>query len=156
MRKKEAQVCANVQDEKREASREAGGLSATAVVKRPHAPDASYGIGEVEEILGVKAHVIRYWEKEIPLIQPEKNKYNGRMRYFQKDIQLLLRLKYLLYDKKFTVEGAREQLYRELSGESGGDQRGRELRAEIALLRSDLLDIYFINKRRSCAGFPAR
>jgi DNA-binding transcriptional MerR regulator len=101
----------------------------------------------VEQILGVKPHVIRYWEKEIPLIQPEKNKYNGRMRYSQKDIQLLLRLKYLLYDKKFTVEGAREQLYLELAG---GTPHEQELRTEIALLRSDLLDIYFVNRRCRC------
>jgi DNA-binding transcriptional MerR regulator len=107
--------------------------------------DISYGIGEVEEILGVKAHVIRYWEKEIPLIQPEKNKYNGRMRYSQKDIQLFLRLKHLLYDKKFTVEGARDQLYAELSG---GDPPEQKLRSEIALLRSELLDIYYLNRRR--------
>jgi DNA-binding transcriptional MerR regulator len=109
------------------------------------APSIFYGIGEVESILRVKAHVIRYWEKEIPLIQPEKNKYNGRMRYSRKDIQLLLRLKYLLYDKKFTVEGAREQLYRELSD---ADFQKQELRAEIASLRSDLLDIYFLNRSR--------
>jgi DNA-binding transcriptional MerR regulator len=109
------------------------------------APSVFCGIGEVESILGVKAHVIRYWEKEIPLIQPEKNKYNGRMRYSRKDIQLLLRLKYLLYEKKFTVEGAREQLYRELSD---GNFQKRELRAEIASLRSDLLDIYFLNRNR--------
>jgi DNA-binding transcriptional MerR regulator len=119
--------------------------------------DISYGIGEVEHILGVKSHVVRYWEKEIPLIQPEKNKYNGRMRYSQKDIQVLLRLKYLLYDKKFTVEGAREQLYLELAG---GTSHEQELRAEIASLRSDLLDIYFLNRGRRCgeeemdASFP--
>ena len=107
------------------------------------AADVSYGIGEVEDVLGVKAHVIRYWEKEIPLIQPKKNKFNGRMRYSQKDIQLLLRLKHLLYDKKFTVDGAREQLYLELSG----GLREQKLRSEIAALRSDLLDIYFLNKR---------
>lgn len=107
--------------------------------------DVSYGIGEVEGILGVRAHVIRYWEKEIPLIQPQKNKFNGRMRYSQKDIQLLLRLKYLLYDKKFTVDGAREQLYTELSGRNPHEQ---ELRSAIASLRSDLLDIYFLNRRR--------
>jgi DNA-binding transcriptional MerR regulator len=110
------------------------------------APDISYGIGEVETILGVKAHVIRYWEKEFPLIQPRKNKYNGRMRYSQKDIQILLRLKYLLYGKKFTVDGAREQLYRELSGD---DSRKQEFRAEIAALRSDLLDIFFLNQRHA-------
>jgi DNA-binding transcriptional MerR regulator len=111
----------------------------------------SYGIGELESILGVKSHVIRYWEKVIPLIQPEKNKFNGRMRYSQKDIQLLLRLKHLLYEKRFTVEGAREQLYRELSGneEMAGEVCDTgELRAQIASLRSDLLDLYFINRGR--------
>ena len=112
----------------------------------------SYGMGELESILGVKAHVIRYWEKTITLIQPEKNKYNGRMRYSQKDLQLLLRLKHLLYEKKFTIEGAREQLYRELAGlddtGEGTASGGGELRAQIASLRSDLLDLYFINRGR--------
>ena len=94
-----------------------------------------YSSSDVERLLGVKAHVIRYWEREIPLIQPEKNKY-GRRIYRDRDLQILLRLKYLLYERRFTLEGAREQLYLELAGEN------QDLRAQISALRSELLKLY--------------
>jgi len=94
-----------------------------------------YSSGDVERLLQVKAYVIRYWEKEIPLIQPEKNKY-GRRMYRDRDLQIFLRLKYLLYERRFTLEGAREQLYRELAGENP------DLRAQLAALRSEILKLY--------------
>ena len=95
----------------------------------------SYSLSDVERLLKVKAHVIRYWEKEIPLIQPEKNNY-GRRMYRDKDLQIFSRLKYLLYVRRFTLEGAREQLYLELAGEH------QDLRGQISSLRSELLDIF--------------
>ena len=95
----------------------------------------SYNSSDVERLLRVKTHVIRYWEKEIPLIQPEKNKY-GRRVYRDRDLQILLRLKYLLYERRFTLEGAREQLYNELTGEH------QDLRAHISALRSELLKLF--------------
>ena len=95
----------------------------------------SYSIGDLERLLRVKNHVIRYWEKEIPMIQPEKNAY-GRRIYRDRDLQLLFRLKYLLYDRRFTIEGAREQLYLELAGEN------QDLRGSISALRSELMALY--------------
>ena len=104
---------------------------------------ASYSSNDVERLLRVKVHVIRYWEKEIPLIQPEKNNY-GRRMYRDRDLQILFRLKYLLYDRRFTLEGAREQLYRELAGEY------QDLRGQISALRSELLKLFFhINQHES-------
>jgi DNA-binding transcriptional MerR regulator len=97
----------------------------------------TYSIGDLERLLRVKIHVIRYWEKEIPLIQPKRDS-QGRRAYSNRDMQLFLRLKYLLYDRRFTVQGAREQLFRELSGER------QDIRSQIADLRSNLLDLYFI------------
>jgi len=102
---------------------------------------ASYSIGDAERLLQVKSHVIRYWEKEIPLIQPLKDNY-GRRMYRDRDIQIFYRLKYLLYDRRFTIEGARAQLYHELSGEN------QDLRAYISALRSELLDLFFFIKGR--------
>jgi DNA-binding transcriptional MerR regulator len=99
---------------------------------------ASYGIGEVEKLLGVKAHVIRYWEKEIPLIQSRRDR-GGRRIYAQRDLLLLLRLKHLLYDRRFTIQGAREQLFREYAGEDSQD-----LKASLEALRSELVDMYFL------------
>ena len=75
---------------------------------------AAYGIRELEKLMGVKAHVIRYWEKEIPLLQSRRD-LNGRRVYAKRDLTVFFRLKYLLYDRRFTIEGAREQLFRELT-----------------------------------------
>ena len=102
---------------------------------------ALYSIGDAERLLRVKVHVIRYWEKEIPLIQPEKNNY-GRRMYRDRDLQILLRLKYLVYERRFTLEGAKAQLYEELSGEH------QDLRGQISSLRSELLSL-FLHVHRS-------
>jgi DNA-binding transcriptional MerR regulator len=101
---------------------------------------ASYSIGSLERLLRVKAHVIRYWEKEISLIQPVKDVY-GRRMYRDRDLQIFLRLKYLLYDRRFTIEGAKDQLYRELAGDN------QDLRGRISALRSELLDLFFFIRR---------
>jgi DNA-binding transcriptional MerR regulator len=99
---------------------------------------AAYGIGDLEKLLGVKAHVIRYWEKEIPLIQSRRD-LGGRRVYAKRDLTVFFRLKYLLYDRRFTIEGAREQLFRELTGDIEGQQN---LKAHLDALRGDLLDLY--------------
>jgi len=101
---------------------------------------ASYNISDAERLLKVKVHVIRYWEKEIPLIQPVKDVY-GRRMYRDRDMQIFSRLKYLLYDRRFTLEGAKAQLYSELAGEN------QDLRGRISALRSELLDLFFFIRR---------
>ena len=68
-----------------------------------------YRIGEVCEIVGVEAHVLRYWETEFSRLTPPKNK-SGQRTYRPKDIELLLRIRKLLYDDGFTIAGARKQL----------------------------------------------
>jgi DNA-binding transcriptional MerR regulator len=99
----------------------------------------SYGIRDLEQILNVKIHVLRYWEREIPLLQPKKD-VTGKLRYSDRDVQIFLRLKHLLYNRHFTVEGAREELFREASGKS------QDLRAQIGALRSCLAELYLIAK----------
>ena len=105
---------------------------------------ATYSIGDAERLLQVKVHVIRYWEKEMPLIQPDKDTY-GRRMYRDKDLQIFFRLKYLLYERRFTLEGARVQIYRELAGEH------QDLRGSISALRSELLDLFFFVRRGASA-----
>ena len=73
-----------------------------------------YTIGEVSKLLGVKQHVIRYWEEEVPFLAPKKSK-SGRRVYTDRELQLLLRLKHLLYEKRYTIEGARERIWKETS-----------------------------------------
>ena len=63
-----------------------------------------YSIGQVEEITGVKAHVLRYWEEIIPGFAPQKD-IGGRRIYSQRELELVMRLKFLIYEKKFTIEG---------------------------------------------------
>lgn len=101
----------------------------------------SYQIGDVERLLQVKAHVLRYWEKEIPLLQVRKD-LGGRRVYNSRDVRILLRLKHLIYERHFTLEGAREELLRELAGS------GQNLRAELDALRSELLDLYRVVSQR--------
>lgn len=76
----------------------------------PEIPDKLYfKIGEVSEILGVEPYVLRYWEGEFPQLSPKKSGTGHRL-YRRKDVELLLRIKHLLYEKRFTIEGARQTL----------------------------------------------
>ena len=71
-----------------------------------------FRIGEVSQIVGVEAYVLRYWESEFKGLSPRKSSSGQRM-FRRKDVELLLQIKHLLYDKKFTIEGARKELTRE-------------------------------------------
>jgi len=68
-----------------------------------------YSIGEVSDITGLKQYVLRYWETEFPSLSPSKNRAGNRV-YREKDIQVIQYIKHLLYDKKFTIEGAKQKL----------------------------------------------
>ena len=68
-----------------------------------------YSIGEVSKITDLKQYVLRYWETEFKQLNPNKNKAGNRT-YRQKDIDLILNIKNLLYIEKFTIEGARKML----------------------------------------------
>jgi DNA-binding transcriptional MerR regulator len=71
-----------------------------------------YRIGEVEAITGVPAYVLRYWESEFKLLRPKKNPAGQRL-YRKKDLELVLRIKGLLYDERLTLEGAKKRLRNE-------------------------------------------
>ena len=64
-----------------------------------------YTISKTAEIIGVKSHVLRFWEKKFSSINPKKS-LNGRRYYSSEDIEILLMIKKLLYDKGFTIKGA--------------------------------------------------
>ena len=84
----------------------------------PEIPDKLYfRIGEVSALLGVETYVLRYWETEFPSLAPKKSGTGHRL-YRRKDVELLLRIKHLLYEKRFTIEGARARL-RELGHDEG-------------------------------------
>ncbi len=76
----------------------------------PEIPDKLYfRIGEVSRVAGVKPHVLRYWETEFPAIAPKKSGRGHRL-YRRKDVELILEIKRLLYEERFTIEGARKFL----------------------------------------------
>jgi DNA-binding transcriptional MerR regulator len=90
-----------------------------------------YKIGEVCEILGVEAHVLRYWETEFSNLSPPKSK-SGQRTYRPKDIELLLEIRCLLYEEGFTIAGARKRL-----GVRAGRPAGQEsVKAKPATARA--------------------
>jgi len=68
-----------------------------------------YKIGEVAKFTGIKTHVLRYWETEFKVIRPNKSRSNQRL-YRKQDVELILRIKDLLYNQGFTIAGARKKL----------------------------------------------
>lgn len=74
-------------------------------------------ISEVSEMLDVKPHVLRYWETQFSMLRPKKNRAGNRM-YRPDEVKLLLRIKELLYAKRFTIEGAKRTLLAERREES--------------------------------------
>jgi DNA-binding transcriptional MerR regulator len=68
-----------------------------------------FRIGEVSQLVGVEPYVLRYWESEFPGLAPKKSSSGQRM-FRRKDVEMLLSIKHLLYNDKFTIEGARKAL----------------------------------------------
>jgi len=100
-----------------------------------------FTIGEVSELCGVKAHVLRYWEQEFPQLRPVKRR--GNRRYYQRhDVILIRQIRSLLYDQGFTIGGARQQL----TGEQAKDETTQSQQV-IRQLRSELEDILHILKK---------
>lgn len=101
-----------------------GGMSeATATASAPEIPDKLFfRIGEVSSMLGLEAYVLRYWETEFPSLSPKKSGTGHRL-YRRKDVELLLKIKHLLYEKRFTIDGARQFLQAEAKAASMKDSK---------------------------------
>ena len=106
-----------------------------------------YRIGEVSKLTGIKTYVLRYWESEFRWMAPQKSKSKQRL-YRQRDIDMILLIKKLLYEQKYTIAGARKKL-RELGTskalESGAlalephhGARFRKIRDELQAIRAML------------------
>ena len=85
-------------------------------------------ISEVSEMLGVKPHVLRYWETQFGMLRPRKNRAGNRM-YRPEELRTLQRIKELLYERRFTIAGARRKL---LDEQKEGDGQ-----AELAFVDAD-------------------
>ncbi len=73
-----------------------------------------YKIGEVSKMLNVEAYVLRYWESEFPFIKPQRSGSGQRM-YTKEDVDMLIEIKKLLYDEKYTIDGVRKRFQRNYS-----------------------------------------
>lgn len=102
-------------------------------MRDPFESKRHYRIGEVAKLLGVKPHVLRYWETEFPELRPLKTRGNHR-HYRREDVELASQIKVLVHERGFTLAGARRHL-RALRGER---QPVAEPSAELAL-REELL-----------------
>ena len=76
-----------------------------------------FKIGEVCDITGIQAHVLRYWESEFPMLAPQKNRA-GQRTYRKRDVEMVLRIKELLYEDQYTIAGAKKKLVSEIRGSS--------------------------------------
>ncbi len=97
-----------------------------------------YRIGEVSQIAKVPPSVLRFWESEFPRIKPKRTE-SGQRLYRKADVMLILSIRHLLYDRKFTIKGARE--YLKTSRSSKPEEKGnviQEIYTELKAIR-DLL-----------------
>lgn len=109
-----------------------------------------FSIGDIEELTQTKAHVLRYWEEVIPSIAPRKT-LSGRRVYTEQDLFLLLRLKHLIQEEKFTLEGARNRIIEEASDDLQiKDNKGNvfHIRQSFNELRTELIEIFFLAKKQ--------
>ena len=91
-----------------------------------------FKIGEVCELAGVQAHVLRYWESEFPMLAPQKNRAGQRV-YRKRDVEMALRIKELLYEDQYTIAGAKKRLNNEIRGGGklkvvGADEDGQPVK----------------------------
>jgi DNA-binding transcriptional MerR regulator len=106
-----------------------------------------YRIGEVSRITGVKPYVLRYWESEFRWMAPQKSRSKQRL-YRQRDIEVILLIKKLLYEQRFTIAGARNKLRElgvgqaleagQLTFETDHQARYRKIRDELQSIRAML------------------
>ena len=78
-------------------------------MNEPVAKKVYYSIGEVCDLSGLKPHVLRYWETQFQVLNPTKNRAGNRV-YRQRDVEIVLLIKNLLYEEKYTIEGANQKL----------------------------------------------
>jgi DNA-binding transcriptional MerR regulator len=101
-----------------------------------------FKIGEVARLLGVKPHVLRYWETEFPSLRPKKNP-SGQRIYARADIDALVEIKNLLYNERYTISGAKRMLAQQEKDDSFASSVPREktLAGELGLLRDRIQEL---------------
>ena len=95
------------------------------MMDEPIAKKVYYAIGEVCDLTGLKPHVLRYWESQFEVLNPIKNRAGNRV-YRAKEIEVVLLVKHLLYEEKYTIEGAKQRLL-ELRSEGALEEERQEV-----------------------------
>ncbi len=109
--------------------------------KEKQIPDKLYyRIGEVSRIVGVEPHVLRYWESEFPFLKPSRVVSKQRL-YKRKDVEMLLRIRQLLHEEKYTIAGAKKHLRQERTALSVGSRRAVIEDAFLAEIHQELCEI---------------
>jgi DNA-binding transcriptional MerR regulator len=107
--------------------------------QRPLVRKEYYSISEVSDLVGLPAHVLRYWESQFAVLSPSKNRSGNRV-YQRKEIKLILLVKQLLHEDKYTVEGAKQKLDQLRRGGGIADAAVSALDAQmVTVLREELL-----------------
>lgn len=100
-------------------------------------PEAYYSIGEVSEAVELEPHVLRYWESEFEVLQPQRNDLGHRV-YTEEDLAVIRRIKHLLKGEKYTIAGARQVFERERERAA----RKRERREDLVGYRASLRELF--------------
>ena len=108
--------------------------------------DLSLNIAEASDLTGIKAHVLRYWESEFPPLRPEKSRSGGQRIYHQKDLDIIQRLKKLLYEEEYSISGARRRLEEDLKAVRRG-----QLPLELDLKEAEMVGKLLKVKRQIAA-----
>ena len=107
-----------------------------------------FRIREVSKLTSTKAYVLRYWETEFPILKPERK--SGQRLYRRKDVETVFKIKHLLYDEGFTIEGARRQLH-EKSGKTEEQKalfRSRQDHTPLRAIKHELESILTMLSRK--------
>ena len=107
-------------------------------MNEPIAKKVYYSIGEVCDLTGLKPHVLRYWETQFDVLNPTKNRAGNRV-FRSKEIELILLVKHLLYEEKYTIEGANKRLLEMRSSGELDEERQDVLEPEfLAGMKAEL------------------
>ncbi len=113
-----------------------------------------YLISEVEKLTGVKAYILRRWERKLPFFSPEKD-YQGRRYYGERDMETIIRMKHLVYDRGFSEEDAATKILADAAGNisnAGTLTTLREIREQLGGLYLSLKK----ENRKECNGIDEK
>jgi DNA-binding transcriptional MerR regulator len=117
-----------------------------------------YRIGDVSEITGIKPHILRYWEAEFSVLHPRKNEAGQRL-YERRDVELIMEIKKLLYEQRYTISGAKKLLarqHRAVSRKSPSTRAPDDLSAALKMCCRELRSLLALMDKNGGKPDPRR